>query len=230
MLNAMKLSELLAKNIDPHLYPRIFIMSPNGTLMAYSTPVDIKELRDQAALISMAWKEQESTRKQHASQREGGSEEPSPPPPPLETLTIETQRNNIIVRALQRSLLLVLVGGVPPKRGNVFRITVEGKGDARYPAELVVEEGVAGPTSNPAESGGDAPQGEDEQLDWGAVGRVGGVKRPTPSILSTMSQREKDVKTGALHIQRKKLDALTAFIRRDFESRGFVMPDDSNFP
>lgn len=45
-----------------------------------------------------------------------------------------------------------------------------------------------------------------------------------------MSQRDKDIKLGALHIQRKKLDAMTKFIRDDFNSKGFVMPDDLSFP
>ncbi len=59
------------------------VMSPNGTLMAYATPVEIKELRDQAALVSMAWKEQEKTRKQRATEEEGSAGSASR----LETLT-----------------------------------------------------------------------------------------------------------------------------------------------
>lgn len=214
MLNVTKLSELLAKNIDAHLYPRIFVMSPNGTLMAYSTPVDIKELRDQAALISMAWKEQEAIRKR---QSEGVEDAAS-----LETLTIETQHNNIIVRALQRNLLLVLVGGVPPSRKKLFRITPEARGDARYPVDLVAEEA---PTSNPKDTGLSSEEASSAQ----AEEAIAALKR-TPSILSNMSQREKDVKIGVLHIQRKKLDALSTFIRKDFDAKGFVMPDDSAFP
>jgi len=188
------------------------VMSPNGTLMAYSTPVDIKELRDQAALVSMAWKEQESHLAQQRSQQDVEDSQP-----PLETLTIETQHNNIIVRAIQRSLLLVLVGGVPPARRKVFRITPEVKGSGRWPVEI--GEGGEG-RGKSATLSGDSP----------AAGGNAGTTLKAPSILSTMSQREKDVKTGALHIQRKKLDALTDFIRKDFEAKGFVMPDDSNFP
>lgn len=191
-------------------------MSPNGTLMAYSTPVDIKELRDQAALVSMAWKEQEANRKLQSSQHDGAEDSQ----PPLETLTIETQFNNIIVRAIQRSLLLVLVGGVPPTRKKVFRITPEAHGDARYPVSIASEDS---PTSQPKDS---IVSTEDSSPgDGGAI-----TAKKAPSILSNMSQREKDVKIGALHIQRKKLDALTDFIRKDFAAKGFVMPDDSNFP
>jgi hypothetical protein len=191
-------------------------MSPNGTLMAYSTPVDIKELRDQAALVSMAWKEQEAGRALQTSQHDAAEASQQP----LETLTIETQFNNIIVRAIQRSLLLVLVGGVPPTRKKVFRITPEARGDARYPVSIVADDA---PTSQPGESSTAAegsPSGDGSAM----------ASRRAPSILSNMSQREKDVKIGVLHIQRKKLDALTDFIRKDFETKGFVMPDDSTFP
>lgn len=158
------------------------VMSPNGTLMAYTTPIDIRDLRDQAALISMAWKD-------HATKH-----------PDLETLTIETSHSNIIARAIQPALLLVLVGGVPPARNSVFRITPEARGEARYPPEAG-DEGLA-----PVVGSGKAA-----------------------SVLSTMSARERDVKGGTLHIQRKKVDALTEYLRRDFDAKGFVMPDVAGF-
>ncbi|PSN75554.1 hypothetical protein BS50DRAFT_479228 [Corynespora cassiicola Philippines] len=213
MLNALKLSELLAKNADPQLYPRIFIMSPNGTLMAYSTPVDIKDLRDQAALISMAWKEHEAGRQ---------SSESGEPQTALETLTIEFQQNNIIVRAIQPSLLLVLVGGVPPSRGSVFKITTEGHGDPRYPPlpDHVPESGPPAITSAKDHAAESTLRVEESS----------GPKKKPSSIMSTMSVRDKDIQLGVLHIQRKKIDALTDYIRADFNSRGFVMPDDSSFP
>ncbi|KAF2117221.1 hypothetical protein BDV96DRAFT_644651 [Lophiotrema nucula] len=218
MLNAVKLSELLAKNVDQQLYPRMFIMSPNGTLMAYSTPVDIKELRDQAALISMTWKEHETTlRTKHArhAQNEDAAE------PVLETLTIEFEHNNIIVRALQPSLLLVLVGGVPPSRKATFKFTPEAYGDPRYPPTDVPEPDA--PNSSQTE---ETNSSADSSLhNEGAVG-----KKKASSIASQLSQKEKDVMIGALHIQRKKIDALTDFIRADFDAKGFIMPDDSSFP
>ncbi|KAF2801076.1 hypothetical protein K505DRAFT_331170 [Melanomma pulvis-pyrius CBS 109.77] len=222
MLNALKLSELLAKNVDPQLYPRMFVMSPNGTLMAYSTPVDIKDLRDQAALISMAWKEHEATFQAKHSKPSNQSEfEESSSI--LETLTIEFQHNNIIIRAIQPKLLLVLVGGVPPSRRTIFKVTTEAYGDPRYPPIDPLESDSAPPDQLPqgdssAESS--LPAGEDHNEG----------KKKAASIMSHMSQREKDIKVGVLHIQRKKLDALTAFIREDFDSKGFVMPDDSSFP
>lgn len=175
------------------------VMSPNGTLMAYTTPIDIRDLRDQAALISMAWKDHASKLPPSTTSNPTG-DKTAAPAPNLETLTIETSNNNIIVRAIQSSLLLVLVGGVPPSRKDVFKITPEARGEPRYPPVDVADDGEA---------------------------VVGSGK--AASVLSTMSAREKDVKGGVLHIQRKKVDALTEYLRGEFDKRGFVMPDDSSF-
>ncbi|KAF2472514.1 uncharacterized protein BDR25DRAFT_302665 [Lindgomyces ingoldianus] len=222
MLNALKLSEFLAKNVDPNLYPRMFVMSPNGTLMAYSTPVDIKDLRDQAALISMAWKEHEANL-QAKRRADAARSDDSFTTSPLETLTIEFQHNNIIIRAIQPKLLLVLVGGVPPSRRTMFKITPEAYGDPRYPQNDAAEVGQA--SSNQPD---EPPSSVERSLLPGV--ETGEKKRKPASISSRMSQREKDMKTGVLHIQRKKIDALTDFLRQDFDAKGFVMPDDSSFP
>lgn len=53
----------------------------------------------------------------------------------LRTLTIESESSNVIVRKIQPQLLLVLEGGVPPRRRTFEpRVTPEGPGDAPYPA------------------------------------------------------------------------------------------------
>lgn len=190
-------------------------MSPNGTLLAYSTPANIKELRDQAALISMAWKEHELN--VHSEAHDAGHNGSSP----LETLTIEFDNNNLIVRAIQPKLLLVLVGGVPPGRKLSFKITPETQGGPRYPIEI------------PGLSGGrhDGVIEPSQSSESSALGPALVGSPEAPSIAdSTMSQKEKDMKLGALHIQRKKLDAMTRFIRQDFERKGFVMPADVSFP
>jgi hypothetical protein len=184
-------------------------MSPNGNLLAYSTPVNIKELRDQAALVSAAWKENCSGR--HTQTAPDPRKDSAHPErdhsaaaslanalkPALETLTIQAEHCNILVRSLQPELLFVMIGEIPPTRKQAFKVTPEGRGDPRYPAS-------------------EEPDTLSTSL---ANGRA-------PSIMSTMSQRERDVKLGALHIQRKRLDALTAYIKRDFEASGFVMPSD----
>jgi len=75
---------------ETHLSARA--MSPNGTLIAYSTSIDIKAVRDQVALISIIWKE-------HAASKT-----------PSEILAIESATCNILIRAVQPALLLVLIG------------------------------------------------------------------------------------------------------------------------
>jgi len=199
------------------------VMSPNGTLLAYSTPVDIRDLRDQAALISMAWKEHEAAL--HAKAGKGsihsGAGQAEENSSLLETLTIEFQYNNVIVRAIQPNLLLVVVGSVPPSRKREFKITAEAYGDPRYPpAEHQETASTVQPEETQSTNQSSSPTGTDS----------GTVQRPGSIAPSHMSQLEKDIKVGVLHIQRKKVDAMTEFIRQDFDARGFVMPDDSSFP
>jgi hypothetical protein len=196
-------------------------MSPNGTLMAYSTPVDIKELRDQAALVSMVWKEQ--TEALQAKRMQEQTSDASDAPRSLETLTIEFDTNNIIVRALQPALLLVLVGGVPPNRKKEFKMTAEVHGDPRYPKADDAEElqGL------PANHGASQVDSIDGSLQLGQADAPD--KSKAASVMSHMSQKEKDLKAGVLHIHRKKIDGLTEYIRKEFDSAGFTMPDDTSF-
>jgi hypothetical protein len=118
------------------------VMSPHATLLSYSSPENIKDLRDQAALISMLWREQES--EMNASQATSlwlqqqsefaTVDESIVPEGALETLTIEFDHVNIIARAVQPRLLLVLVGGAAPNTQSAqFKITSEKRGDSRYP-------------------------------------------------------------------------------------------------
>jgi hypothetical protein len=201
-------------------------MSPNGTLLAYSTPVDIKELRDQAALISIAWKEncqgrqkpptpdrKDSTRNDHAVNSSQTLKSA------LKILTIQSRDCNILVRLLQPELLLVLVGNIPPNREQAFKLTAEGFGDPRYPA-ADSSQSRPGSSSNMLQ-GDAAAESRFKSAD-------GATKGKTPSLFSNMSQRDKDVRIGVLHVQRKRLDALASYALQDFESTGFVMPADSD--
>ncbi|CAD0047174.1 unnamed protein product [Aureobasidium pullulans] len=56
-------------------------------------------------------------------------------PNALETLTVEFDNRNLIVKYLQPKLLLVLEGGVPPGRKRELKVTAEAPDDARYPSE-----------------------------------------------------------------------------------------------
>jgi hypothetical protein len=199
-------------------------MSPNGTLLAYSTPVDIKELRDQAALISIAWKEHCQGRQKPAApipRKDSARADQSAAAAasqslksPLKTLTIQSRDCNILVRLLQPELLLILVGNIPPKKSQNFHINAEGQGDPRYPP---IDISLSRPGSSSNLLQGDAA----------ADGSTRG-KAKAPSVMSNMSQREKDIRHGVLHVQRKRLDALADYALRDFDSTGFVMPADSD--
>lgn len=195
------------------------LMSPNGTLLAYSKPVDIKELRDQAALISIAWKDNCNGR-QKVPARSDSAQDPASKPP-LKTLTIETEDCNIIIRLLQPELLLVLVGKLPPRKKQTFKITPEGSGDPRYPD---TEASLSRPNSSSKLHPGDTST----EASASPTGEGSTAKGRAPSILSNMSQREKDIRVGTLHVQRKRLDALVNYVLKDFEDTGFVMPADSD--
>ena len=192
-------------------------MPPTGTLLAYSTPVDIQDLRDQAALVSMVWREQAAAfEKAMKSRARAGSSRPPGSSAQLETLTIEFQNQNILVRALQPNLLLVLVGGVPPSRSTAFKISPEASGDARYPP------------ARPSE--GEDPDHSPSSDNSSAAGETGSSIKAAPAVKSRLHTREKDVQLGVLHIQRKKLDAMSDFMRAEFQSAGFVMPDNMVYP
>lgn len=91
-------------------------MSPNGTLIAYSASTDMKNVRDRAALVSMAWKE-------HASTKDSD----------MRALTIETTSCNIIARSVQPALLLVIIGRTDARAAKQFYATPEFVGDDIYP-------------------------------------------------------------------------------------------------
>lgn len=132
MLNAKALSELLSQNSDNRLCKRWLIFTPKGTLLAYSETSSIRDLRRQAAKAALLWQEQLESR--HGMSAIDGKQQRASPPPGLTTLTIETESGNTIIRQIQPQLLLVLEGGVPPrKRTFEPRVTPEGPGDVPYP-------------------------------------------------------------------------------------------------
>ncbi|KAF2456814.1 hypothetical protein BDY21DRAFT_287453 [Lineolata rhizophorae] len=214
MLNPKKLSELLSNNVDPRLYPRMFLMSPNGTLIAYSTPVNIKELRDQAALISLVWKDYEEQKLPQGS----SSSEASSTSRTLYTLTIEFSQCNILVRAVQPKMLFVLIGGVYQGHKQDFKITAEVDGDSRYPS------GSASPCTGAPLPGSGTGNSSDQEY------------RKDLNLLSEGQSEDaakdihEEVGRVTIHLQRKKLEAMYAFIRSEFDSRGFVMPDNPSLP
>ncbi|WPG98518.1 Hypothetical protein R9X50_00130900 [Acrodontium crateriforme] len=132
MLNSRALSELLSRNSDARLCKRWLLMTPNGTLLAYSQPADPKDLRKQAAMAAISWQQQHTALHEHSFVADDNTNASSKIRE-LCTLTIESDTSNTIVRQVQPHLLLVLHGGVPPrKRTFEPRITAEGPGGEYY--------------------------------------------------------------------------------------------------
>jgi hypothetical protein len=137
MLNSKALSDLLSKNSDDRLCKRWFLMTPNGTLVAYTHPTNIRDLRRQAAKAAILWQDNQ-TSQQPTSAFNDGDTSKSPIPSLLRTLTIESETGNTIIRKVQPQILLVLEGGTPPRRRNFEpRTTPEGPGDPPYPVHKV---------------------------------------------------------------------------------------------
>ncbi|KAF2764737.1 hypothetical protein EJ03DRAFT_16884 [Teratosphaeria nubilosa] len=123
MLNAKGLSELLSKNSDERLCKRWHIMTPNGTLLAYTQPADMRSLRRQAAMAAISWQEHTPGRASEEALASNGVKQSAQ----LHTLIIESETSNILIRQIRPQLLLVLEGGVPPrKRSFEPRVTAEG--------------------------------------------------------------------------------------------------------
>lgn len=154
MLNAKALSELLSKNSDDRLCKRWFLMTPNGTVLAYSQPTNVRELRKQAAMAALSWQEHQGM--SHGDQDNADTETANIKMPGLlRTLTVESESANLIVRKLQPQMLLVLEGGIPPRRRTFEpRVTPEGPGDVPYPSldRPNVDSVVASSASSVAES------------------------------------------------------------------------------
>lgn len=133
MLNSRAINELLSRNSDDRLCKRWYLMTPNGTLLAYSQPVDINDLRKQAAIAAICWQEHQYQDAPGGYEAEFQSEiREDVEQNPLHVLTIESETSNIIMRQIQAQLLLVLEGGVPPRRAAFVKsITAEGADGSR---------------------------------------------------------------------------------------------------
>ena len=113
MLNAKALSDLLSRNSDERLCKRWWIMTPNGTLLASTRPSDPKDLRKKVATYALAWQEYQ----QPANLEPNGQPEQEPSSKhALHTLIVELESSNFLVQRIQPDLLLVLEGGVPPRK------------------------------------------------------------------------------------------------------------------
>lgn len=195
------------------------IMTPNGTLIAYTTPASIRELRDQVALVSMSWKEHlevkatEIRYQVSAESNNDESTERSSRDFPMETLTLEFGDRNLVIRLLQPKLLLVLEGGLPPSRKRPLKITAEGPGDARYPLDEPRTSTTNGEQKNASTTGGKL--------------ELPGSPSATSQASTTVSNSAGG-RTNILNIHRKKLDQMADMLKKELERAGFVMPEDQS--
>lgn len=136
MLNVKGLTELLSQNIDEKLCKRWWLMTPNGTLLAYSQPANTKELRKQAAMVALSWQEHEMADVQQSPETEDEDHDPAEDVHHIRALTVEAVSSNTLATRLQPHLLLVLEGGVPPRRQEFEpKTTAESPDDDQYPPE-----------------------------------------------------------------------------------------------
>ncbi|KAK5163872.1 uncharacterized protein LTR77_010266 [Saxophila tyrrhenica] len=132
MLNTRALGEVFKKHSDDRLYKRWYLMTPNGTLLAYRQPADISDLRMNTAKAAIVWQEHQTPQRSESATEDDTTK--ASMPTLLRTLTVEAESGNTIIRKIQPQMLLVLEGGVPPrKRTFEPRVTPEGPGDAPYP-------------------------------------------------------------------------------------------------
>jgi len=204
-------------------------MTPNGTLIAYSTPADIRIIRDQIALVSMTWKEQLAKKYQmqpHQGDHDHVHElseslriglKRAVKADALETLTLEFERRNILVRYLQARLLLVLEGGVPSSRKRELKITVEAPGESRYPPDTGADMSSSAHLNGDLNGGGQGEHADEAREQYGS-----------PSAMSQASTAISSTgrRMGVLDVHRRKLDALAKAIGEEFARDGFEMPGD----
>jgi len=185
-------------------------MTPNGLLLAYNTPSPIREIHAQAALISMSWKEQVAVKAEAHNNSNNDSASPNDDRQRsdvelLNTLTMELDKKNVLIRLLQPKLLLVLEGGVPPSKSvKAPQIVAEGPGDDVYP---------------PAESGAQTKD-ELKENDKPSNSSI------ASSDIDTKATSKIKVRTKVLTLHRRKLDAMAKVIKSELDRVGFEMPSD----
>ncbi|TKX21064.1 hypothetical protein C1H76_6604 [Elsinoe australis] len=210
MISVKALSKLLTNNVDGKLILRWFITTPNGSLLAYSTPVDMRELRDQVALISMTWKEQLDLREDDIDEDDHDGADHFEPA--IHTMTMEFENRNLLVRHIQSNMLLVLEGGVPPRRSRPLQITTEGPDDSRYPFEIESD------GAHPSVNGATTAKDKHEERPHGPGSPTGFSEAST-----TTSVRRRN---HVLDIHRRKLDAMSGVLKAELRKSHFEMPAD----
>ncbi|KAF2670634.1 hypothetical protein BT63DRAFT_243632 [Microthyrium microscopicum] len=231
MLDSRRLNDWLQTNVEYPVIDHFLLITTSGDLLAYPRPTDIKQYRDEAALVVKAWKDSDqllmnkynrklpSTRNRsaHIADKE------------LQALTISAQKGNIIVYAIQPRLLLVLVGAkTPPSNSTEVEFIHEAKGEARYPPRsdephLHVLDFSSPemdlPATPPAQFGNQI----DTQLDPGSQGQSPSAtppyEEPNPMSISQQSLNIpiEQQHLGILHLQRSKLERMADHLAKEMD-------------
>jgi len=89
------------------------VLTTKGRVIAYSTPADGSQVRDQATLVSMLWDDHTDSNDMRNSRQSRGPESKSNT---LQSLVIEYGPYNIIAQRIDADFLLVLVSSPIPGR------------------------------------------------------------------------------------------------------------------
>lgn len=199
MLNTKALSALLTSNTDHRLYKRWYLMTPNGTLLAHTQPADIKDLRRHAALAALSWQSHHQVESFTSSDDfidpQSANENPNP-----RTIVVETDTHNTLIRFVQTQLVLVLEGGVPPRKKSWGTKTWVASADGELQRFQ-------------------SPRQENLTNDEDLAASI--------STLGTPSGRGQ-ASRGVLTMQRAKLDAMADALVEEFARSGFQMPGDAS--
>jgi hypothetical protein len=232
------------------------LITANSELLSYSVPLNIKKFRSEAALLVKSWKEydQELMQEHERDTPSYENETSDIAEGEIKALTIEMKSGNIIVRAVQPCLLLVLVGcnDIPHELGdpkNQFH--AEAKGDPRYPPlhnnpnQVVFK----GPKSLSAEEPHGEASGNEGAEDDGRMvhselqqsqvenGNEGHTSHPGTGTHSPQnaseSPRDDESSTedseqaiAIMSLQRSKLDSMVNWLRKQLSDRNFVFRED----
>nr|POE49037.1 hypothetical protein CFP56_32189 [Quercus suber] len=151
MISTKALSELLTQNSDDKLCKSWCLMTPNGTLLAYTQPAAARIIRKLAATAALSWQEHVAAM-QSGSMGVNGHGDVKKTTRHLYALSIESDTANVLVRQVQPDLLLVLEGGIPPRRRTSGLLTTAEDSDGELftiPRELDNVDSSLGTTMSP---------------------------------------------------------------------------------
>jgi hypothetical protein len=223
------------------------LLTTKSDLLAYPRPNDIKQYRNEAALIIKSWKDADREfAEQHnrniPSHKTGNIHINDNE---LFALTIQTDSGNVLIRAVQPCLLLVLVGCKPKStRSKPEQFTSEAKGDARYPAILDAPPPVIDFSANIFDDD------DDEELSPTTLSATRasstykakssnssdhqGQRSPTDEneedLDANLDDKEAEEQQSAdlLYLQRDKLDAMADWLAARLSEKEFRMKEDNS--